>query len=91
MAKAREALREELVARLKRIEGQARGIQRMINEGRGCEEIIIQLAALKEAVNQVGLSLLGDHMAQCIEEELSQGRGTPQALERFMRLFTKFG
>lgn len=65
----------DLVKRLKRIEGQVRGLQRMIEEGRACSEVLVQLAALREAVNKVGVALIARHMASCVEESAAQGAG----------------
>lgn len=53
-----EHTRQDLVDRLKRIEGQARGIQRMIDEGRDCRQVIDQVAALKAATHSVSVELL---------------------------------
>ncbi len=58
----------DLVRRLKRVEGQVRGLQRMIEEERACSDILVQLAALREAVNKVGVALIARHMATCLEE-----------------------
>jgi len=58
----------DLIRRLRRIEGQARGLQRMIAEGRPCSEIVTQLSALREAVNKVGVALIARHVASCLED-----------------------
>ncbi|NPV53960.1 MAG: metal-sensitive transcriptional regulator [Firmicutes bacterium] len=84
-----DELRESLIARLKRIEGQARGIQRMIEEKRSCDEIIVQLAAIKAAIDQVAVNILGHHMAECIEKNLAQGRDVQDAIAEFMPIFRK--
>lgn len=65
----------DLVRRLKRVEGQVRGLQRMIEEGRACSEVLVQLAALREAVNKVGVALIARHMASCLEEPGPSGIG----------------
>ena len=54
-----------LLKRLKRIEGQVRGIQRMIEEGRDCESIITQLAAIRSAIEGVGALVLNNYMKLC--------------------------
>lgn len=78
-----------LVRRLKRIEGQARGLQRMILDGRSCEDVVIQLAALKEAVNKVGMHVLGKHLEACMREELAR-RGTGrQAIAEALQILHK--
>ena len=61
-----EQVTKELVARLRRIEGQARGIQRMIEEGRDCQQILNQLTAMRRATYQTGLLLVRSHAAQCL-------------------------
>jgi DNA-binding FrmR family transcriptional regulator len=53
--------------RLKRIEGQARGIQRMIEEGRDCREIMQQLAALRSATHAVSLQLFQEFALHCLQ------------------------
>jgi len=60
---AEEKLSDEtLVKRLKRIEGQIRGIQKMIEEGRDCESIITQLGAVRSAIEGVGALMLSNYM-----------------------------
>jgi len=85
-----EELRKELLDRLKRIEGQIRGIQKMIETRRGCGDVIIQLAAVKAAVNQVGVSILACHLAGCIEDGIVDGKDIKSALAEFMPMFKKF-
>lgn len=57
---------KELTDRLKRIEGQARGIQRMLEERRSCEEIVTQLSALRAAVDKVATHLILENLEACI-------------------------
>lgn len=78
-----------LIARLKRIEGQARGLQKMLEDGRDCEEVIIQLAALKAAVNRVGMVVIGEHMADCLRGQADNPKGSSEALEKAVRLLLK--
>jgi len=63
-----------LQARLKRIEGQVRGIQRMIDEDRYCVEILQQFAALSAAVDQAALLLLEDHVRGCVADAVREQR-----------------
>ena len=64
-----EASQEMLLKRLRRIEGQVRGIQKMIIEGRDCESIVIQLAALRSAVESAGALVLSNYMQLCFRKE----------------------
>ncbi len=65
--------RDALLQRMKRVEGQARGIQKMIEEDRYCPEIIQQLTALSHAADQVALILLQDHIEGCVTECIHDG------------------
>ena len=58
-----------LVKRLKRIEGQVRGIQKMIEGGRDCEGIVMQLAAVRSAIEGVGSLVLNNYMKLCFRSE----------------------
>ncbi len=65
--------RDALMQRMKRVEGQARGIQKMIEEDRYCPEIIQQLTALSHAADQVALILLQSHIEGCVTECIHEG------------------
>jgi DNA-binding FrmR family transcriptional regulator len=60
------ATRDQLRNRLARIEGQVRGIDRMVEEDRYCIDIVTQIAAIQAALDKVALGLLDDHAAHCI-------------------------
>jgi len=61
--------REALLKRLKRVEGQVRGIQKMIENGRDCESVITQLAAARSAIEGVGGLILKNYMKICFTDE----------------------
>ena len=66
---AEEAISQEmLLKRLKRIEGQVRGIQKMIENARDCESILTQLAAIRSAVDGVGALVLNNYMKLCFSK-----------------------
>ena len=58
----------DLTDRLKRIEGQVRGVQRMVDEGRDCRAILNQLTAVRSAAYQVSLLLVRDYATQCLRD-----------------------
>lgn len=62
-----------LVRRLHRIEGQVRGIERMLEEGRGCTDILNQIGAVATALEGLALRLLDDHVGDCIADALASG------------------
>ena len=61
------------LARLKRIEGQARGIHRMVEEEKYCIDILTQVSAATKALETVALSLLGDHLSHCVAQASTEG------------------
>ncbi len=78
-----------LLARLRRIEGQIRGIQRMLEEDRVCEDIVTQLMAARSSLDQVGVRLLDHHVERCLcnDEAPEQAvRNMQQALKMWMRM-----
>jgi CsoR family transcriptional regulator, copper-sensing transcriptional repressor len=64
----RSEQKEALVKRLKRIEGQVRGLQRMVEEERYCIDILTQVAAVTAALDGVGLRVMEDHVRHCVRE-----------------------
>lgn len=62
-----------LVARLHRIEGQVRGVARMVEEDRYCVDILTQIAALRSALHAVALRLLEDHTKGCVSQAMCHG------------------
>lgn len=79
----------KLIARLRRVEGQARGLQRMLEEGRSCDEVIIQLAAMKAAVNRIGLAVIGEYLTDCLTCQRPDGGDRDEAYERALKLLMK--
>jgi DNA-binding FrmR family transcriptional regulator len=76
----------EALDRLRRVEGQLGGIIRMIEQGRDCQEVVQQLAAVGRAVDRVGLKLLTGQLRQCLSDE-DGARGEGYEETRFERLF----
>ncbi|WP_369801460.1 metal-sensitive transcriptional regulator [Brachybacterium sp. UMB0905] len=61
------------LARLKRIEGQARGLHRMVDEEKYCIDILTQISALKSALDSVAMGLLDDHLQHCVLDAARSG------------------
>lgn len=85
------ALYEDLMRRLKRIEGQARGIQRMLEEGQDCEQVLIQLGAMKAAINRVGMKAAACSMGFHIAEAMKRGDNPSEAVDDVIEQFIKLG
>jgi DNA-binding FrmR family transcriptional regulator len=69
--------RRDLVMRLRRIEGQARGIQRLVEEEAYCLDVLQQVEAMTAAADQVALLLLEDHIDGCLTHAIETGQGRP--------------
>jgi DNA-binding FrmR family transcriptional regulator len=67
--------KKDLQDRLRRIEGQVRGLQRMVDEDQYCIDILTQLSSVTAALRAVGMGLLGDHVRHCVADSIEQGNG----------------
>jgi DNA-binding FrmR family transcriptional regulator len=78
---------EKVVNRLKRIEGQARGLQRMIAGNAPCEDVLTQLSATRAALDRVGILLITHKVRECLRDEgdTSSETAIERALETFQR------
>jgi DNA-binding FrmR family transcriptional regulator len=65
--------KERLTKRLRRVEGQVRGIQQMIDDDRYCIDVITQVSAATKALQAVALELLGSHLSSCVREAIDAG------------------
>jgi len=65
--------KEGLHKRLRRVEGQVRGIQKMVDEDRYCIDIVEQVSAATKALQAVALALLEDHLAHCVSDAVRNG------------------
>ncbi|OKP96006.1 metal-sensitive transcriptional regulator [Paenibacillus sp. P46E] len=75
--------------RLKRIEGQVRGVLSMLEEGQDCREIVIQLTAIRTAVDRTVGVVIGANLEHCIQEELQQGNSPNQVIQEAVELLVK--
>ena len=82
---------DRVLTRLRRIEGQVRGIQRMVSEERYCVDVLAQISACTNALEKVGLLLLNDHIRHCVRGSIADGGGDDKidelvtAVDRFVR------
>ena len=85
-----EKERSELMNRLKRIEGQIRGLQRMLDEDAYCPDILTQPSSANSALNSFCRTLLASHLRTCVSEDIREGREDTidelmNTLEKLMR------
>lgn len=81
--------KDQLITRLKRIEGQVRGIQNMIENDRYCVDILTQISAINAAMNKVGLHLLENHTQHCVSDAIKDGDGEA-VIQELMDVFKRF-
>lgn len=83
--------REAVLARLRRIEGQVRGLQRMVDEDRYCIDVLTQVSAVKAGLESMALLLLSEHVGHCVTDAIRAGEGSDkvqelnEAIERLVR------
>jgi DNA-binding FrmR family transcriptional regulator len=75
------ANKEQLLARLRRVEGQVRGIERMVDDDRYCIDVLTQISAIQAALDKVALGLLDGHARHCMNEGATEGRADEMATE----------
>lgn len=80
---------EDLLVRMRRIEGQARGVQKMLEENRDCEEIIMQLTAMRGALTKVAVTILAHNLEKCLKP-VAGAEPPADAVERAKRVFMQF-
>ena len=89
---AYSSTKPQLLARLKRIEGQTRGVQKMVDEDRYCIDVLTQISAIQAALDKVALGLLDDHVKHCViggEGPGSQERLTEELMAAVGRLVAR--
>jgi DNA-binding FrmR family transcriptional regulator len=81
--------KDDVQKRLRRIEGQVRGLQRMVDEDTYCIDILTQVNSVIAALRAVGLGLLDDHVRHCVREGIEQGKGD-EKVEELMAAVSRF-
>ena len=79
--------KEDLMKRLHRIEGQTRGVEKMVDENRDCREVLQQLAAIKSAVQQVSLIVARSYACQCLEG--GEGKSQEEVVDELILMVSK--
>ena len=77
---------KKLIRRLKLVEGQVRGLQRMIEENKYCIDIITQTSAIKAALSNVEDILLADHLSHCVVNQVKSGKAK-KAQEEILKVY----
>ena len=83
-----ESERKRILNRLRRLEGQIRGLQSMIESGKDCDAVLTQIMAAKSALNQVGLHIIGHSMKNCLVSEDASTR--EEVIDEAIAVFLKY-
>ncbi len=88
-----DATRTAVEKRLKRVAGQVAGIQRMLDEDRYCVDVLLQIAAVRGALDQVGKLILGSHVETCVADAFTGGSAAERKRKKdeLLEVFAKFG
>lgn len=81
--------KEKLINRLKRVEGQVRGLQKMIDEDRYCIDVLVQISAIQAALKKVGFNLMERHTKSCVANAIQEGHGDHH-IEELMKVIQQF-
>jgi len=81
--------KNKIQTRLKKIEGQVRGVQKMLDNGSSCSDVLIQIAAIKSAVNKVGTLVFENHAQECLRTSF-EGYDDNENLEELMKILSNF-
>jgi DNA-binding FrmR family transcriptional regulator len=81
--------KDKVMNRLKRIEGQVRGIQKMVDEDRYCVDILVQISAIQSALKNVGYTVTERHMKHCVTDAITKGEGE-DSIEELMAVLKQF-
>ena len=87
-----EETKGKTLGRLRRIEGQVQGIQRMVEEEKYCVDILLQLMAVQGAVEQVQKLVLGQHIETCVSDAIRSGnaRDRQKKMDELLEVFSRF-
>ncbi|MFA6807942.1 MAG: metal-sensitive transcriptional regulator [Eubacteriales bacterium] len=80
--------REAIITRLKKIEGQVKGLQRMMENDKCCPDILIQVSAVKAAVNKVGIKIFEQHSRTCLKNALLENN--EKSIDELIDVINKF-
>ena len=83
------ATKPQLLARLKRIEGQTRGVQKMVDEDRYCIDVLTQISAIQAALDKVALGLLDEHARHCVIGAADEEDKTAEMMAAVARLMRR--
>ncbi len=88
--RVRQPQKEALKKRLNRIGGQVQGIARMVEEDRYCVDVLVQVSAVRAALDKVALQLIENHTKGCVRRAIREGEGEEEAIGELMQVLGHF-
>jgi DNA-binding FrmR family transcriptional regulator len=82
--------KQAVLMRLRRIEGQIRGLQRMVEGGSSCSEILTQVAAVTSATKKVSMAIVQGYMEECLARAAKEGTGREESFKEFHRALSRY-
>ncbi|HVL80939.1 MAG TPA: metal-sensitive transcriptional regulator [Actinomycetota bacterium] len=82
--------RDEILSRLRKIEGQVRGVQRMVEQGSYCVDVLTQISAVVSGMEKVGVRLLSDHIRGCVRDALASEDQADEKVDELARVVERF-
>lgn len=79
----------DIVLRLKKIEGQIRGVQRMVEDGRNCGDILTQLLAVRSSIDQVALQVINEQIDNCLSPQAAVDPEVRRSLQEAVKIWAK--
>ena len=80
--------REEVLKRLSRLEGQVKGVSKMISEDVDCEKVLVQILAVEGAIKNIGKMIIKSHLCHCVKDAME--KGDTDILDSFSKVVEKF-
>ena len=85
----KEISKEDILNRMKKIEGQAKGIQKMIEEDKCCGDIMVQISAIRSAINKVGGLIMDRYIKECLKESLKD-KNSDKSIEEMIETIVRY-
>ena len=82
--------KKAVLLRLRRIEGQMRGLQRMVEEGSPCSEILSQVAAVTSATKKVSMAIVQGYLEECLAKTVKGAEGRPESFKEFHKALSRY-
>lgn len=85
-----DRIREDMLKRIRTVKGHVAGIEKMIEEGKDCEDVILQLAAVRSSIEKIGTSILENNAYSCLTKESNSNEVDKEKLEKIIKAIIKF-